>query len=62
MRPGRKKHTGEGSRRGDLDAAAEHVFALSSGELFTVLTGDLGWSGEAYEAWLAETLIVTLLA
>ena len=46
----------------DLDAAAEHVFALSSGELFTVLTGDLGWSGEAYEAWLAETLIATLLA
>ena len=38
------------------------VFALSSGELFAVLTADLDWSGEAYEAWLAETLIATLLA
>ena len=45
-----------------LEAAAEHVFALSSGELFAVLMDDLDWSGEAYEAWLAETLIATLLA
>ena len=26
------------------------------------LTDDLEWSGEAYETWLAETLIATLLA
>ncbi|MBN1964994.1 MAG: TetR/AcrR family transcriptional regulator [Anaerolineae bacterium] len=44
-----------------LEAAGETVFALSSGELFTVLTGDLGWSGEQYAAWLAATLIATLL-
>jgi AcrR family transcriptional regulator len=45
-----------------MDDAVDTVFALSSGEMFTVLTVDLGWSSEQYAAWLAETLIATLLA
>ncbi len=44
-----------------LHEAADRVFALSSGEMFTVLTADLGWSGDQYVIWLAETLIATLL-
>jgi len=38
------------------EAAADIVFALSSGELFSVLTADRGWPGDQYEAWLADTL------
>ena len=44
-----------------LDEATDQVFALSSGEMFNVLTLDLGWSHDHYEAWLAETLITLLL-
>jgi hypothetical protein len=44
-----------------MEEAADNVFALSSGEMFTVLTADLGWSGDQYATWLAETLIATRL-
>jgi TetR/AcrR family transcriptional regulator of autoinduction and epiphytic fitness len=44
-----------------IEEAADHVFALSSGEMFSVLTIDLGWSGDQYDTWLAGTLIATLL-
>ena len=44
-----------------IDEAVDTVFALSSGEMFTVLTMDLGWSSERYDTWLAKTLIATLL-
>jgi TetR/AcrR family transcriptional regulator of autoinduction and epiphytic fitness len=44
-----------------IEEAADSVFALSSGELFTVLTADLGWPGDRYVTWLTETLIATLL-
>ena len=44
-----------------VDEAADIVFALSSGECFGVFTGDLGWSGERYEAWLADALTRSLL-
>ncbi len=43
------------------DALADAVFALSSGEMFTVLTKDLGWTIDRYIAWLTEVLIATLL-
>jgi len=43
------------------DEAADIVFALSSGELFGVLTADRGWTSDQYEAWLAATLIRLLL-
>lgn len=43
------------------DEAADIVFGLSSGELFGVLTADRGWTGNQYEAWLADTLIRLLL-
>jgi TetR/AcrR family transcriptional regulator of autoinduction and epiphytic fitness len=45
----------------DIDTAADSVFALSSGEMYTVLTTDLGWSGGEYDVWLAEMLIAALL-
>lgn len=44
-----------------MDDAVDNVFALSSGEMFNVLTVDLAWTGEQYDTWLAETLIATLL-
>jgi TetR/AcrR family transcriptional regulator of autoinduction and epiphytic fitness len=44
-----------------LEKAADSVFALSSGEMFTLLTVDLRWSSDQYVAWLTETLIATLL-
>jgi len=43
------------------DEAADSVFALSSGELFSVLTVDRGWTGDQYVAWLADTLGRVLL-
>jgi TetR/AcrR family transcriptional regulator of autoinduction and epiphytic fitness len=45
----------------NLKKATDSVFALSSGEMFTVLTADLDWSSDQYVAWLTETLIATLL-
>jgi len=41
--------------------AAETVWALTSPELFRLLTSDRGWSAERYSAWLAEGLIGLLL-
>jgi AcrR family transcriptional regulator len=52
-----------GSLRPGLSAtgAAETAWALSSAELYRLLTVDRGWSGEQYEAWLGESLILLLL-
>ncbi|MBZ0276469.1 MAG: TetR/AcrR family transcriptional regulator [Anaerolineae bacterium] len=44
-----------------MEKATDIVFALSSGEMFTVLTVDLGWSDEQYQSWLAEALVNALL-
>jgi AcrR family transcriptional regulator len=44
------------------DEAAETVWAISSAELYNLLTVDRGWSGERYEQWLAKTLTKLLLA
>lgn len=43
------------------EAAAETVWALTSGEVFTLLTGTRGWSEAAYTRWLTETLTRLLL-
>lgn len=45
----------------DASSASETVWALTSAEVFNLLTGQCGWSGEQYEAWLADTLIRLLL-
>jgi AcrR family transcriptional regulator len=42
-------------------AAAETAWALSSAEMHRLLTVDRGWSGDQYEAWLGESLILLLL-
>lgn len=41
--------------------AAETVWAITSAELYTLLTVDRGWSGEKYEQWLVRTLTRLLL-
>ncbi len=44
-----------------LTEAAETVWAITSAELYNLLTVDQGWSGEKYELWLAKTLKKILL-
>lgn len=39
----------------------ETVWAITSAELYNLLTVDRGWSGEQYEQWLAKTLKKLLL-
>ena len=41
--------------------AAETVWAISSAEVYSLLTLDRGWSGEQYEQWLAKMLTKLLL-
>jgi hypothetical protein len=44
-----------------LEEAAETVWAVSSGEVYTLLVKDRGWSKEKYGQWLANALGVLLL-
>jgi AcrR family transcriptional regulator len=50
-----------GELRQPADTALETVWALTSPELFQLLTGVRGWSRRRYTAWLAETLTALLL-
>jgi len=53
---------GEGLREGlTAEAAAETVWAITSPEVFRLLTADRGWPPARYEQWLAETLGRVLL-
>jgi hypothetical protein len=42
-------------------SAAETAWTLSSAEMHRLLTVDRGWSGDQYEDWLGESLILLLL-
>ncbi len=42
--------------------AADVLWALTSPELYSLLVVQSGWSGDAYEQWLVETLTERLLA
>lgn len=42
-------------------AAAETVWTMSSPEVYRLLTVDRGWSGDAYQTWLGDSLIRLLL-
>lgn len=42
--------------RGDVTQAADTLWALTSPELFTLLTGARQWTREQYAAWLQESL------
>jgi AcrR family transcriptional regulator len=44
-----------------LEEAAETVWAITSGEVYTLLVNDRGWSIEKYSKWLAKTLNKLLL-
>jgi AcrR family transcriptional regulator len=46
----------------DPSDAAETVWAITSAEMFQLLTSDLHWSEERYKLWLEETLVALLLA
>ncbi len=48
--------TGQIDRDSDTQLIAETVWALSSAEVYSLLTQDRGWSNEKYQDWLAETL------
>ncbi len=52
-----------GSLREGVDekSAGEMIWALTSPELFNLLTVELGWSEEKYSQWLADTLKRVLL-
>jgi TetR/AcrR family transcriptional regulator of autoinduction and epiphytic fitness len=54
----------QGGLRDGLDAstAAETVWALTSAEVFNLLTIQRSWSKEQYAAWLADSLTRLLLA
>jgi hypothetical protein len=43
------------------DQARASVWALSSAEVFDLLTRDLGWSEERYIRWLSDSLVQLLL-
>lgn len=44
-----------------IEQAAEIAWAMSSPELYNLLTVDRGWSREAYGLWLGDTLVRLLL-
>jgi hypothetical protein len=44
-----------------VDEAGERYCALSSPELYYVLTVEFGWTAEQHEAWLADLLETELL-
>jgi TetR/AcrR family transcriptional regulator of autoinduction and epiphytic fitness len=43
------------------DEAAETVWAVTSGEVYTLFVMDRGWSAEKYKKWLTNTLTKLLL-
>ena len=43
------------------EAAGDIYYAIASPEVFMLLTHDQGWSGTAYEEWLADQLIYALV-
>lgn len=45
----------------DVNEAGESVWAMTSPELFRLLTTDRGWTKEKYAQWLADTLTRLLL-
>jgi hypothetical protein len=45
-----------------LEEAVGTLYVLYRPDVFTYLTGDLGWSVKRYEKWLATVLYRTLLA
>jgi hypothetical protein len=43
------------------EAAAQRLFLLSTVDSFLTTTGSLGWTEEAYAAWLQETAAAQVL-
>ena len=54
--------TGPGGPRMGLEDAIGTLYVLYSPDVFTALTGDLGWSIERYERWIAEMLYRTVMS
>ncbi len=43
------------------ESATDLLYTLNHPTIYSMLVGQLGWSGEMYDAWLADTLIEQLL-
>jgi AcrR family transcriptional regulator len=50
----------DGAER-DVEELVGTLYVLYSPDVFLALTGDLGWSAERYERWLAEMLYRTVI-
>jgi AcrR family transcriptional regulator len=56
-------HTQGALREGlDVERAADVLWALNHPSLYWLLVGERGWSGDEYEAWLADLHCAHLLA
>ncbi|MGE5249967.1 MAG: TetR/AcrR family transcriptional regulator [Bacteroidota bacterium] len=44
-----------------VEEAAQTIWALTSGEVFTLLIEDLGWPADKYKSWLTDSLMRLLL-
>jgi hypothetical protein len=51
----------KGALKGDVDAAADVLWALNHPSLYALLSNDRGWTPERYEAWLGDLLCSQLL-
>lgn len=45
-----------------LEAARDRIWTLNSSDVWHLLTGTLGWSGDAYQEWIGEALCAATLA
>ena len=61
MRAFVKRLAAHGSLRVDEDEASETVWAITSPQLYRLLTRDLGWEPQRWSAWVARTLAAVLL-
>ena len=45
----------------DVDAATDILWTLNHPDVWLLLTGERGWSPEAFETWFRQTLMQQLL-
>ena len=62
MRSAARLLAGSDGLRMPINEAVGTLYVLYSPDVFTALTGDLGWSTQRYERWLADMLHRTLLS
>lgn len=45
-----------------VEGARDRIWTLNSAEVWHLLTGTLGWSGDDYQAWIGEAMCAAVLA